>query len=150
MVTRKSSEKVEKLKSYATILFMLTFSVEEFNFPPLAIPKNEQSTRSETEIVRYFTSVINFSTPSELILVYAPLLDVWLTPIVIQPLWTDPVLDDYRVTSINAQLIEVQIIVVPEFLSFLILPLFMALTAFTAVLAKRKILKFSRNAMVDS
>lgn len=51
---------------------------------------------------------------------------------------TVTVMDDYGVTSTNAQLIRVQIIVVPEFPSFLILPLFMIVTLIAVAFQRRK------------
>jgi len=51
---------------------------------------------------------------------------------------TVTVMDDYGVTSTNAQLIKVQITVVPEFPSFLILPLFMIVTLIAVAIQRRK------------
>jgi len=54
---------------------------------------------------------------------------------------TVTVMDDYGVTSTNAQLIKVEIIVVPEFPSFLILPMFMIATLLAIIVSRRKRLK---------
>ena len=51
---------------------------------------------------------------------------------------TVTVMDDYGVTSTNAQLIKVQIIVVPEFPSFLILPLFTIATLLAVIVHRKK------------
>jgi len=48
------------------------------------------------------------------------------------------VMDDFGVTSLNGNLIYVEITVVPEFPSFLILPLFMIATLVIAVYAKKR------------
>jgi parallel beta-helix repeat protein len=48
------------------------------------------------------------------------------------------VMDDYGVTSTNAEVIKVQIIVVPEFPSFLILPLFMIATLLAVIVYRKK------------
>jgi parallel beta-helix repeat protein len=53
------------------------------------------------------------------------------------------VMDDFRVTSNNTQQTVVQVIVIPEFPSFLILPLFMLATLAVVVVRERKRLKFS-------